>query len=154
MARFIPLRRDWTTTLSGLQSELNRLFEEYVNPHLPPGAMPTDVEPAAWTPAIDLIETPEEIVVLVDLPGVDPSRIDLSVTGNVLIVRGDKPPADAPNGRVAIQERLIGAFYRQVTLSSEVNFDAAQAEAHDGVLKVRLPKQETARPRTIPIQPK
>lgn len=154
MARFIPLRRDWTTTLSGLQTELNRLFEEYVNPHLPPGAVPTDVEPAAWTPAIDLLETPEDIVLLVDLPGVDPSRIDLSVTGNVLTLRGDKPTTDVPNGHLAIQERLMGTFHRQITLSSEVNFDAAQAEAHNGVLKVRLPKQETAKPRTIPIQPK
>lgn len=154
MHRFIPLRRDWNTTLNGLQSELNRLFEEYVNPHLPPGAGPTDIEPAAWTPPIDLIETPEEIILLADLPGVDPSRIDLSVTGNVLNLRGEKSAAEMPNGHVGIQERLTGTFHRQVTLSSEVNFDAAQAEAHNGVLQVRLPKQETAKPRTIPIQPK
>lgn len=154
MARLIPLRRDWTTTLTGLQSELNRLFEEYVNPHIPPGSAPTDIEPAAWTPAIDLIETPEEIILLADLPGVEPSRIDLSVTGTVLDLRGDKPVADVPNGHPVTQERLTGTFHRQVTLTSEVNFDAAQAEAHNGVLKVRLPKQEAAKPRTIPIQPK
>jgi HSP20 family protein len=154
MARLIPLRRDWTTTLSGLQTELNRLIEEYVNPHLAPGSAPTDIEPAAWTPAIDLIETPEEIILLADLPGVDPARIDLSVTGAVLNLRGEKPASEVPMGHATTQERLTGAFHRQVTLSSEVNFDAAQAEAHNGVLKVRLPKQETAKPRTIPIQPK
>jgi len=155
MARLIPLRRDWTTTLNGLQSELNRLFEEYVNPHLSPtGSSPTDLETAAWTPAVDLVETPEEIILFADLPGVDPSRIDLSVTGTVLNLRGEKPGSDVPNGHAAVQERLVGTFHRQVALSSEVNFDAAQAEAHNGVLKVRLPKQEAAKPRTIPIQPK
>lgn len=155
MARLIPLRRDWTTTLNGLQSELNRLFEEYVNPHLSPtGSSPTDLETAAWTPAVDLVETPEEIILFADLPGVDPSRIDLSVTGTVLNLRGEKPASDVPNGHAAVQERLVGTFHRQVALSSEVNFDAAQAEAHNGVLKVRLPKQEAAKPRTIPIQPK
>ncbi|MDR3633036.1 MAG: Hsp20/alpha crystallin family protein [Isosphaeraceae bacterium] len=154
MARLIPLRRDWNTTLNGLQHELNRLFEEYVNPHLPPGAAPTDIEPTAWSPAIDLLETPEEIILLADLPGVDPSRIELSVTGTVLDLRGEKPATDVPGGRPSVQERLTGTFHRQVTLSAEVNFDAAQAEAHNGVLKVRLPKQEAAKPRTIPIQPK
>lgn len=150
MARIIPLRRDWTTTLNGLQNELNRLFEEYVNPHLPPGMAPTDVEPANWIPAIDLIETADEVVVVADVPGVDPSRIELSITGAVLDIRGEKPA----NGHASVQERMTGTFRRQVTLSSDVNFDAAQAEAHNGVLTVRLPKQEAAKPRTIPIQPK
>jgi HSP20 family protein len=155
MARSNPWRRDLTAPLHVLQSELNRLFEEYINPsRLGPGqAPPVDLEPTAWSPAIDVFETPEEVVILADLPGVDPKTIDLSVTGNVLSLRGEKTARDLPEGAVAQRERQFGAFHRQIALPGDVNFDAAQAEARDGVLKVRLPKQEAARPRTIKIHP-
>jgi HSP20 family protein len=155
MARLNPWRRDLTAPLHALQSELNRLFEEYVNPsRLGPGqSPPVDLEPAAWSPAIDVFETPEELVVLAELPGVDPKAIDLSITGNVLSLRGEKAAGDLPEGAVSQRERHFGAFHRQITLPGDVDFDAAQAEVRDGVLKVRLPKQEAAKPRTIKIKP-
>ena len=77
--------------------------------------------------------------------------IDLSVTGNVLTLRGVKPD-DGREPAGLLRERRFGPFYRQVVLSGEVNFDAAQAEARAGVLKIRLPKREPAKPRTIPVQ--
>jgi HSP20 family protein len=156
MSRFNPLRRDLSASLQSLQTDLNRLFEDFWNPTRV-GPAPTstaEVERAAWSPAIDLYESPEEFVLLADIPGVDPASIDLSVTGNVLSLRGMKPGFENPSGHALAQERHAGSFYRQVILSSEVNFDATQAEARNGVLRVRLPKQEAAKPRTIPIQPK
>jgi len=155
MPRQTQWRREFSAPLHALQNELNRLLEEYWNPaRVGPGQPPpTDLEPAAWVPALDVIETPQEIIVLADLPGVDPSSIDLSVTGNVLTLRGEKRVGDYPEGSGTVRERLSGAFHRQVSLPGEVNFDGVQAEAHDGVLKVRLPKQEEARRRKIPIQP-
>lgn len=156
MARMNPWRRDLTAPLHALQSELNRLFEEYVNPgRLSPGATaPVDLEPSAWNPALDIYETPEEIVLLADVPGVDPATIELTVIGNVLTLRGDRKGDLVAAGNAQLQERPSGPFHRQISLSNEVNFDKAQAEARNGVLKVRLPKQEAARPHTIPIQPK
>lgn len=156
MARFSPLKRDLTASLHSIQSELNRLFEEYWSPsRIGPAASPTvDLERSSWSPTIDLCETPDEFVLLVDIPGVEPASIDLSVTGNVLSIRGEKAPVDVPNGHNLTAERSSGAFHRQIILSTAVNFDAAQAEARNGVLRVRLPKQEAAKPRTIPIQPK
>jgi HSP20 family protein len=155
MARSAPWRRDLSAPLHVLQSELNRLLEEYLNPvrRGQSPAPPMDLEPSAWNPAVDVFETPEEIVVLAELPGVDPKTLDLALTGNVLTLRGEKQARDIPEGAVAVRERQFGTFHRQVVLSDEVNFDAVQAEAQDGVLKVRLPKQETAKPRTIKIQP-
>jgi len=154
MSRSTQWRREFSVPLHALQSELNRLFEGYWNPSRvgagqPP---PTDLEPAAWEPAIDIIETPQEIILMAELPGVDPSSIDLSVTGNVLSLRGEKRASDFPEGSGALRERQFGGFHRQVSLPGEVNFEGVQAEARDGVLKVRLPKQEEARRRTIPIQ--
>jgi HSP20 family protein len=156
MPRLNPWRRDLTAPLHALQGELNRLFEEYVNPsRMGPGATaPVDLEAAAWNPMIDLYETPEELILLADLPGVDPASIALTVTGNVLTLRGEKQGDEVAGGHAQVQERQFGPFHRQISLSIEVNFDKAQAEARNGVLKVRLPKQEAARPRTITIQPK
>jgi HSP20 family protein len=154
MSRSTQWRREFAAPLHMLQNELNRLFEEYWNPgRVGPGHPPTDLEPAAWTPALDVIETPQEVIVVAELPGVNPSSIDLSVTGNVLSLRGQKPAGDVPEGSGSVRERVFGAFHRQVSLPADVNFDGAQAEARDGVLKVRIPKQEEARPRTIPIRP-
>jgi HSP20 family protein len=75
------------------------------------------------------------------------------VTGNVLTLRGEKATGELVEGHAQTRERESGAFHRQLALSSEVNFDAVQAETRNGVLKVTLPKQEAAKPRTIPIIP-
>ena len=148
-------RRDFSVPLQSLQTELNRLFEEYWQPQQggPASAQPTDLATAVWTPAIDLSETPTELVLVVDLPGVDPSAIDLSLTGNVLSLRGEKVATEVPSGHNRVRERPVGTFHRQVTLTEAVDFDRVQAEAKNGILTVRLPKQEAARPRTITIQP-
>jgi HSP20 family protein len=149
-------RRELTVPLQSLQSELNRLFEEYWHPAaggVSP-ASPTDLATAVWTPTIDLTETATELVLVVDLPGVDPSAIDLSLTDNVLTLRGEKTVvAEGGDGNCRVRERAIGSFHRQITLTESVDFDKVAAEAKNGVLTVRLPKQEAARPRTIPIHP-
>lgn len=154
MTRPTPWRRDLAAPFQILQSELNRLMEEYWHPARlgPSPAHPMDLEPTGWSPPIDLFETPDEIVLMAEVPGVDPASIDLSVTGNILTLRGVKTPSDPANVHVPQRERRFGTFHRQVVLSNEVNFDAAQAEARNGVLVVRLPKQEAAKPRTIPVQ--
>jgi HSP20 family protein len=153
MARPTPWRREISAPLQLLQSELNRLLEEYWTPSRlgPTPSSPMDLEPTAWTPAIDLFETPEEIILFAELPGVDPGSIDLSLTGNVLSFRGVKVADDVPESHNPLRERQFGSFHRQIVLSNDVKFDAAQAEARNGVLKVRLPKQEAAKPRTIPV---
>ena len=154
MTRPIPWRRDLSAPFHVLQSELNRLMEEYwqpsrLGPSQPP---PMDLETTGWSPAIDVFETPEEFVLVAEVPGVEPSSIDLSVTGNILTLRGVKAPEGLVEGHSPLRERQFGTFHRQVVLSNEVNFEATQAEARNGVLKVRLPKQEAAKPRTIPVQ--
>jgi HSP20 family protein len=149
-------RRELTVPLQSLQIELNRLFEEYWHPGAPVAApsAPTDLASAVWTPAIDFTETPSELVLVVDLPGVDPTSIDLSLTENVLTLRGEKGVAEVVGeGHNRVRERSTGSFHRQITLTEAVDFDKVAAEAKNGVLIVRLPKQEAAKPRTIPVQP-
>jgi HSP20 family protein len=153
MSRSTHWRREFAAPLHALQNELNRLFEEYWSPSRMGSGRPTDLEPAAWTPVVDVIETPLEVVILAELPGVDPATIDLSVTGNVLTLRGEKKSSEIPEGSGTVRERVFGTFHRQISLPGEVNMEGVLAEARDGVLKVRLPKQEEARRRTIPVRP-
>ncbi|GAC1467312.1 MAG: Hsp20/alpha crystallin family protein [Isosphaeraceae bacterium] len=154
MARFGPWRREMTLPLQALQTELNRMFDEYWNPSrfTSDHASPMDMEPASWTPAVDLVETADACVLSVEVPGVDPASIDLSVTGNVLTLRGIKPNDESTEPGGPLRERRFGPFHRQVILTGDVNFDAVQADARNGVLKVRIPKKETVKARTIPVQ--
>jgi HSP20 family protein len=155
MARYAPWRRELAAPLQTLQTELNKLFDEYWNPArfaATGQAQPMDLEPASWSPEVDLIETPDAYFLTVEVPGVEPSSIDLSVTGNVLTMRGVKPADESASTSGLLRERRFGPFHRQVALSGAVNFEAVHAEARNGVLQIRLPKQEAARPRTIPVK--
>ena len=146
-------RRDLANPLQALQSELNRLFDEYWQPASPhPDRPTTDVSGTTWLPQVDLDETPQEWLLSVDLPGVDPSTIDLSVSGDVLTVRGERELTYPAEGVARKRERPGGAFTRQIALGNEVDPDGVQAEARPGVLYIRLPRREAAKPRTIPVQ--
>jgi len=112
-----------------------------------------DGPPSAWTPNIDLFETPEAVGLRVDLPGVDPGNVDLSVSGNLLTIRGDKVAPPAGTARVHASERAVGLFYRQIPLPSEVDPEAIEAELQQGVLTVTMPKAPAARSHSIPIRP-
>jgi HSP20 family protein len=155
MPRSRHWRHDATSAFHLLQHELNRLLEDYLQPARFGGGEPppTDIDAAAWSPPLDVYETPEEVLIVAEVPGVDPATIDLAITGNVLTLRGIKEPGDLPESLLQGRERVFGAFHRQLSLSSEVDFDKAQADASQGVLKIRLPKRSAAKPRTIPIRP-
>ena len=147
-------RREAAGPFHLLQNELNRLLEEYLQPRFSgPDVPPTNPDPTDWSPAVDVYETPDETVVVAEIPGVDPASIDLAVTGNLLTLRGVKAASDLPESLLQLRERRFGAFHRQLVLPNEVDFDKAQAEANLGVLKIRLPKRTAARRRTIPIKP-
>jgi HSP20 family protein len=138
-----------------LQHELNRLLDHYIGPVRFGGteSSPTDLDPSSWSPPVDLYETPEAILVVIEVPGVEPESIDLAATGNVLTVKGVKEVGDLPEPQLQVRERLFGAFHRQITLPNEVDFDQAEAAVKNGVLTIRLPKRMAAKTRTIPVRP-
>jgi HSP20 family protein len=155
MARSAHWRREASGPFQVLQHEFKRFLEEYLQPGRSSGSEPppTDLDPSEWNPAVDVYETPDEMIVVAEIPGVDPASVDLAVTGNVLSLRGVKATGDLPEPLLQVRERRFGAFYRQLMLPHEVDFEKAQAEANQGVLKIRLPKRIAAKPRTIPIRP-
>lgn len=136
-------KRELATPLAALQDELGRLYEQYRT------KLGGD---AGWMPDADVNETDGEIIVTVDLPGVDPSAVDLSVSGRTLILRGTRPAADPVVGRARTQERYAGPFGRDIDLPEDVDPEGIQADMRNGVLSVRLPKAAKARTWTIPIR--
>lgn len=136
-------KRELATPLAALQDELGRLYEQYRSKIGGEGA---------WSPDADLYETDGEIVVLIDVPGVDPAAVDLSVSGRTLILRGARPTADPSLGRPRNQERYSGPFGRDLELPEDVDPEGIQADIRNGVLSVRLPKAAKARTWTIPVR--
>jgi len=105
-------------------------------------------------PSLQMCHDDEAVFVEAVIPGVDPASLDLSVERDVLTPSGEKPQrfgADEPKA-FHRQERFAGKFTRRVHLPAEVDADAVRAEYANGVLKVRLPKAATAKPRQISIE--
>lgn len=96
---------------------------------------------AEWMPALDVLEDKDNITVKVDIPGVPPDEIDLSISGDVLRIRGNRKPAfGREDENYHIIERGYGRFDRRLVLPAEVNVEAVNAVYKDGVLTVKLPK--------------
>jgi len=156
MSRSTHWRREASGAFQILQHELNRLLEDFLRPARfgdGGGPPPTDLDPSTWSPAVDVYETAEEMIVVAEIPGVDQAKLDLAVTVNVLSIRGVKEVGNLPEPLLQLRERRFGPFHRELTLPHEVDFDKAHAEVEQGTLTVRLPKRSATKPRTIPIRP-
>lgn len=103
--------------------------------------------------AIDMYETDDDIVVKAAVPGVKPEDVDISIQGDVLTIRGEsKDEQEVNDGDYHRRERYYGAFTRTIQLPTNVKTDRADAQVDNGVLTLRLPKAEEAKPRKINIK--
>lgn len=105
--------------------------------------------PAAM--AMDAYQAGEDFVVHFDIPGVDPESIELEVERNVLNVRAERKPAAPENAEMIAAERPTGTFSRQLFLGETLDTDRIDASYDAGVLTLRIPVAETAKPRRIEI---
>ena len=106
-------------------------------------------EPRMFVPLADIWETEDEIVVKLDMPGVDKKDIDLKVEGDTLKVCGKA--AAEPQGRLVFGDRPIGSFCREFSLSRDLDRNRISAEMNAGVLTIRVAKAEEIKPRRIEI---
>lgn len=102
-----------------------------------------------YTPLIDVRETDEEYLVLVDLPGVKQEDVSIEVADQVLTISGSRAPVEV--GEAQLVERPYGSFVRSLTLPKGVDEDAIAADYHDGVLELHVPKPAEQRPKRIAI---
>ncbi|MCS7280780.1 MAG: Hsp20/alpha crystallin family protein [Desulfobacterota bacterium] len=106
-----------------------------------------------WMPSIDFSETKNNYVVKAELPGIDPKNIDISLTENVLTVKGEKKQEkEEETENYHFVERSYGSFVRSIELPGEVQTDKIKATYKDGVLKIILPKAEEAKRKEIKIK--
>ncbi|HSH44550.1 MAG TPA: Hsp20/alpha crystallin family protein [Longimicrobiales bacterium] len=105
-----------------------------------------------WTPAVDVEETPDELVLRAELPGMDREDIQVELEDGVLTIQGEKKEErDEENAQGLLYERRWGTFTRRFTLPRAVNPDRVSADYHNGLLTVRVPKAEEAKGRKIQI---
>ncbi|HEY1379805.1 MAG TPA: Hsp20/alpha crystallin family protein [Gemmataceae bacterium] len=128
--------------------EMNRFQEEFNRALTRDGGRWAGVGPAVNVWADD-----HAVYVETDLPGVDPAKLDVSVTeGNRLAISGERPEVNLPNAVWHRQERGHGTFVRELTLPTLVDADKVEAVYEAGVLRLTLPKAEAAKPRKITVR--
>jgi HSP20 family protein len=123
--------------------ELDRLTQQVFGTAARPAAMPMD----AW-------QEDGEFVVAFDLPGVLPDKVDLNVERNVLTVRAERQDPTQPNVELVVAERPRGVFSRQLILGDTLDTENIKANYDAGVLTLRIPVAEQAKPRRIEIESK
>ncbi len=134
--------------LEDMQARLNRMFGET------PARQTSDPYMLAdWAPAVDVQENEKEYVVKADLPEVKKEDVKVQLLEGVLTIEGERKQENEEKGRKFHRvERQYGQFLRRFTLPTEVDAANIQAEFKDGVLKVRLPKTNNGKPKSIDIK--
>jgi HSP20 family protein len=146
ISSLVPWRRG---ELSGFRREMDRLFDRFFE-DWPSRLWP---EGTQWAPSVDVSETPKEVIVKAELPGMDPKEIDVSVRGDVLTLRGERKKEEEKKGENFHRiERRYGAFTRSIRLPAEVDANKVSAEYKEGVLKINLPKTKEASVKKIEIK--
>lgn len=132
--------------LSGLQEQVNRLFESSFPGRSDNSALTT------WAPAVDIYETENELVVKADLPDVSEKDLDVRIENNTLTIRGERKFEKKVEEENYLRvERTYGSFSRSFSLPNTVNSEAIKAEYKNGVLTIELPKRAESKPKQIKV---
>lgn len=144
LVRWDPFR-----DLVSIQDELNRLFGRTFS-----GAEPLRPSAAgSWMPSMDVYETEDQIVAKIELPGIDPEAVDVSVEDSTLTVSGSRELSNEVKEEHCHRlERRYGSFTRAITLPQTVDTEKVQARFDKGVLTVEVPKVERAKPKKIQVK--
>jgi len=147
---FVSVERcDPFGNMSDIQGEVNRLFESFLGR---PTAAATGSSVSMWAPVLDMHETSDDLVLDFELPGVREKDVSVSITGDLLTVKGERGIGrDVKDESTHHVERTYGKFERSVQLPMPVQAEKVKATYRDGVLEVRLPKAEEVKPKAIKI---
>ena len=136
------------TGMGLFKGEMDRLIERFLEPRL--GALEMVGE---WMPKLDLSETKDAYVAKLEVPGVEPKEINVSVRDGLLVMTGEKTrEEEEKNEKFYRTERAWGAFTRTIPLPGPVDTEKTTAAFKDGVLTVMLPKMAAAKGSFIPVK--
>jgi HSP20 family protein len=133
--------------LASVRDEVNRLFEATLGD----GIQSPDLF-GGWSPAVDLYEDKDRLVVRAEVPGMKKEAIDISLHENALTLSGERKVEEAPAGGETFRaERFYGRFQRTLELPKPVDPERVTANYRAGILTITLPKTEEAKPRQIEV---
>jgi HSP20 family protein len=132
---------DFPTGLRLFQDTINRVFSDQAATARP------------WAPAVDILETENDLVLKADVPGVELKDIDIQIENGTLTLKGERKfeKEEQKKGYHRL-ERSYGSFVRYFTLPDTVDAEKVHADFSSGVLTVTLPKKEIAKPRSVKVQ--
>ncbi len=146
LVRWDPFRE-----MVSLRDAMDRLLEEAFTRPLSLSMSET----LGWMPQMDMYQTDDEVVVKATVPGVKPEDLHITITGDVLTIRGEiKAEEEVKDAAYHLRERRYGTFSRSLPLPVPVVADKAKAEFENGILTLTLPKAEEVRPKTIEVKAK
>ena len=112
----------------------------------------SSVATSDWVPAVDIKEEKDSFVIVADIPGVDPKDIEVHMENGMLTIKGEKE-SEKKEEREGYKrvERSFGSFYRRFSLPDSADAEKISAKSNNGVLEVRIAKQEQVQPRKISV---
>ena len=138
----------WGTT-STFPSDIRQAFERFVQRD---ESDSSNVTASQWAPRVDIKEEDQRFVIFVDVPGIDPATIEVSMEKSILSIKGERSAEKSEqNGRFTRVERAHGSFHRRFTLPDSADADNISATGKHGVLEIVIPKKAETAPRRITI---
>jgi len=142
------VRWEPTRGMTSLREAMDRLFEQSF---MQPGWLNAWMGPSEMLP-VDVYETEDKLVVKATVPGVKPEEIDVTITGDLLTIKGEfKSEEKTEKTNYLRQERRYGSFSRQISLPAGVSADNVTATFENGVLMLEMPKVEEAKAKTVKV---
>ena len=141
MTRWDPFRE-----AVSLREAMDRLFEDSFTP----ARGQTDGKERVYRLPLDAYVTADEIIVLANMPGVKPEEVEITIEGDTLTIRGERP-RPLENVDYVMQERQYGKFQRTLNINIPVDANKAEARYENGLLTLVIPKAEAAKPRVIQV---
>ena len=137
--------------IEDLQSDLNRFFDSSLL-NMSKGFSPVETNSSNWMPHTDIHDSEDQLIVKTDLPGLEKNDIDVTVQGNTLFIRGEKKHEEKIQDMGYLRsERYFGQFERALPLTDDIDQSKVDASYKNGVLTVKIPKKEEAKPKQISV---
>ena len=147
------MRWDPFEEVGTLRRAVDRLFDDVLPGGRAPRTATNGLPAAAWEPAVEMYETGDDVVVRAEMPSVDPSNVEITVTGDAITIKGSVRREEETKDRSYYRRELrYGSYVRTLRLPAEVKGSDAKATYKDGVLEVKIPKSERAKPATVKVQ--
>jgi HSP20 family protein len=136
--------------------DLGQYFEDvFGRPVLPEAWGKLGWEEKIWAPSIDVIEEEDKFLVKAELPGVDEEDINVSISGNILTIDGEKEmESEGKRDGYHYSESTYGSFSRSITIPSSVDVSKIEADCDKGILEISLPKMPETKPKKITVSSK